>query len=125
MTESNIFFFIIYKNKLTVKGDHLPMHPGLLRIFQVPVVPSVAPKNSAINGMLNRPLNSSHMSGRKPFPMATLTLCTLSRSFYNVNKSVGRCLEQLKTYTSYTFQINLNFVYSFDKNITIKVVDTT
>ena len=65
---------------LTVMGDHLPTQPGLFRMFHVPVVPSVAPKNSAINGILNLVLNSSHISGRNPFPMAHLTLWTLSRS---------------------------------------------
>lgn len=62
----------------TMKGDHLPMAPILCVTLINVEVPSVAPKNSAIHGILNLKRNSSQISGLNPFPMATRMLWTPS-----------------------------------------------
>ena len=58
------------------------MDPTLPVMLTKVEVPSVAPKNSTIHGILNRFLNSIQMSGLRPFPMATLALCTPSNGLY-------------------------------------------
>lgn len=73
---------------LTIKGDILPMAPGLLERFSVMVTPSVDPKNSAIWGILKRWTTSSQMSLRRPFPKATRTLCTASNLFCQVQQKL-------------------------------------
>lgn len=42
------------KNILTIRGDHRPKAPTLLQQFSNKAVPSVAPKNSKICGILKR-----------------------------------------------------------------------
>ena len=71
-----LFCFVLFcfqtNQTLTLKnGVYLPTAPTLPSVFKVNPLASVAPKNSAIVPMLNRLWNSSHMSGRRPFPKAT------------------------------------------------------
>jgi hypothetical protein len=72
---------IVMENKHTISGEYLPHDPTRLLRFINAIVPSVAPKNSQIFGILYLSLKFSHMSALNPFPTATLTLCLPSNGF--------------------------------------------
>ena len=80
---------------LTMRGDILPIAPTFPVTFRNMPVPSVAPKNSTIFGILNLFLNSSQISILRPFPKATRTLWTPSRSLW---KREWQFIKQFKFY---------------------------
>lgn len=80
----------------TIKGDIRPIAPTVFVTLVKTPVPSVAPKNSTMRGILNLFLNSSQISTLSPFPNATRTLWTPSRSL---------CLME---------RVNINLTHFFD-----------